>query len=104
MTISFNIEQIPEADQFRLYQFLKNKFDVKSKDEMLNTSLSDFHVRGDISTRTNNLLKSMRLQTLLQLSQYPKSLFPKYRGIGNQTMKEIKDLLNKYGVEFAEEY
>lgn len=103
MNIAINIEHVPEEEQFRLYQFLKNKFDVKSRDEIMNMSLSDFLRRGDICTRTRNLLRSAGLQTLLQVSQFPKSLFPKYRGIGKGTMKEIEDLLNRYGLDFSEE-
>ncbi|MBN8856682.1 MAG: hypothetical protein BGO55_06280 [Sphingobacteriales bacterium 50-39] len=103
MNISINIESVPEEERFRLYQFLKNRFETKPKEEVLKMDPSEFLRRGDISRRTCNLLKSIKIQSLLELSQFSKYDFPKFRGFGKGTLKEIENLLNKYGLQFYEE-
>lgn len=102
MNISINIEHVPQEEQFRLYQFLKNKFEAKSREEILNMELTDFENRGDICRRTRNLLGWLGVRTLLDLRRWSKSDFPRRRGFGKFTMKEIENLLNRYGFEFSD--
>jgi|SRR5579859_1297925 len=102
MNISINIEHVPEEEQFRLYHFLRNKFETKSRDEILNMELTDFENRGDICRRTRNLLAWLGIRSLLDLTGWSKFDFPRGRGFGKATMKEIENLLNKYGFEFPD--
>lgn len=94
---------VPEEEQFRLYEFLKTKFETKTKEEILKMGPLDFLRRGEISRRTCYLLMSIKIQSLYDLSQYSKYDFPGRRGFGKGTLREIENLLNKHGLKFFEE-
>ena len=103
MTIPINIETLPNEQQYRLYKFLKNKFDYAEKKEVMSMELQDLYYRREIGTRTIHQLKRLRINTIQDLANCQRSMFYGIRGIGDKSLVEIESILHKYGLEFTKE-
>lgn len=103
MIIPLNIESIPDDEQYRIYKFLKNKFDIPESDKVGSIDLQDLYVRGDIEKRTLNQLKLLRINTVQDLANCQRSMFYRKRGIGAKSLSDIESILHRYGLEFAKE-
>jgi len=104
MTISINIDHIPDDELYQIYTCLKAKFDQEEMSRILAMHLSDRHVRIEIDTRIIFILESNRIITIKELTTCTRSALLKIKGIGPRSLQGIERLLNIYGLELAGKY
>jgi len=103
MIIPINIQSIPDDQQYLLYKFLKNKFEIPKVAEVLSLELQDLYERREIKRRTFYQLRSLRINTIHDLANYQRSMFYGVRWIGPKSLIDIESILHRYGLQFAKE-
>ena len=103
MNISINLDQLSDEEHYRIYTFLKLKFDAVEREKILLMDLHHVLVRQEIDTRVINLLKSRRIGTMQDLAGCQRSSLERINGMGPRGLRQIDRLLHNYGLQLAEE-
>ncbi len=103
MHISIDLDKLSDEEHYRIYTFLKLKFDAVERKKILLMDLNHVLVRQEIDTRTINLLKSRRIGTMQELAGCQLSSLERINGMGPRGLRQILRLLHHYGLELAEE-